>query len=752
MEMLAARRSARSPPFEGPLARRKLFDEALSEFLIGNTFSRQLVDAEELRVFADIDGSDSESETNSDESNCSKKAKVLRLMWVGVGDVRNPLATLHCVRGALPASKCELHLNDVSSVTLARDAVLLTISAGDGVFAALAAISLWSDACIKRQVNHVLVNALKKLLGDGSEIPFLQFNDERTKYALKKHWRQWLRVADVSGKCRGTGKAREAANRLARCMEARAKALSVKGAGHGRAGASPWWRKAGVASMSSDAFAKIKSEALRVNPTLYDMSDERCPRYLECQGPAGAFASLRGDVGSESFAETLREAWKPLFDSFRSAARAGAVVAHLSLGDCMEILEQPRFKSAFHAIDTSNVMDYVGMWNLALRCSPCLDESVPGWNPFVFMEQILGVASDIDYMLAEVYPCDANLTRKLAQVMGLVIEKPPDALAVDDREKVVHARWIRDSVNEEVAHSMLGIGTEWEEDLHALLQTSLVPLHMSAHMLSDVRAPIMMSYMWPTATTATFVAILAMMCEKCPSACSQCLQRFFSESEECNFYHVRNRVLALRIQCSLLRARLGPALGATGSSVLYSLNDLGAVTLRITPAGIDPFSKRGGVFEPALAVMLLRNQKALETASNLSGKWFKDAGNAMASEDPVNALFDWVGARNGKTVQIVDNLKATKTDEGELEITFVLPINDTNTVRCRPSGPLHAPTYAFRYLVVIDVQSFEIISKSINLRDAIPHHFETSKDDNFERTRKKRRVTKNTELFPKLTS
>ena len=66
----------------------------------------------------------------------------------------------------------------------------------------------------------------------------------------------------------------------------------------------------------------------------------------------------------------------------------------------------------FHAIDTSNVMDYVGAWNLVLACLPSLASPEPSssstqlwpYSPFIFTEQIIGQATTIDNMLLEVLP------------------------------------------------------------------------------------------------------------------------------------------------------------------------------------------------------------------------------------------------------------------------------------------------------------------------------------------------------------
>ena len=76
---------------------------------------------------------------------------------------------------------------------------------------------------------------------------------------------------------------------------------------------------------------------------------------------------------------------------------------------CRELLPQRALGEGFHAIDTSNVMDYCGAWNLVLACVPCLEattKQTSPFRPFVFTEQILGVASTVDDMLREVLPYD----------------------------------------------------------------------------------------------------------------------------------------------------------------------------------------------------------------------------------------------------------------------------------------------------------------------------------------------------------
>ena len=87
-----------------PLVRRKLNDNVMSEFLIGNTFARTLLTKE--------------------EANLVDEHSILKLLWVGCGDIRNPLTTLKMLK---KNQKVHLFFNDISIVTLARDILLLTL-------------------------------------------------------------------------------------------------------------------------------------------------------------------------------------------------------------------------------------------------------------------------------------------------------------------------------------------------------------------------------------------------------------------------------------------------------------------------------------------------------------------------------------------------------------------------------------------------------------------------------------------------
>ena len=97
------------------------------------------------------------------------------------------------------------------------------------------------------------------------------------------------------------------------------------------------------------------------------------------------------------------------------------------------------------------------MWNLLLSLRGGLDSQEPpsargapsptaaAPQPFIFVEQIMGMADSIENMLHETLPFDPALHATLGHLIGLKVEALPAALSVDAREKVVHARWVRSS-------------------------------------------------------------------------------------------------------------------------------------------------------------------------------------------------------------------------------------------------------------------------------------------------------------------
>jgi hypothetical protein len=293
-------------------ARRKLLDSCMSTFLIGNTHARSLLPAAAAAAIM--------------RQGAAPAPPVTRLLFIGVGDVRNPLTTLLSLTpppGGGPLFPVELFLNDLSPVTLARGVVLLALAcppAGAGAEAnaraAAAATAVWSDALLEPWVAQALAETLSALAA--GRAPAWLAVDERSLSRLLPIWRAWLRF--------GLG-----AERVLRVRDA---VLAVPGAGHGRAGCSVQWRRFGVSSADCLAGQRLAAEGggegaaaelagvLRSrpapNPTLLDClprqaaagggggggedededeEDEEgapSPVFLETQGPMGAFAATAG--------------------------------------------------------------------------------------------------------------------------------------------------------------------------------------------------------------------------------------------------------------------------------------------------------------------------------------------------------------------------------------------------------------------------------------------------------------------------
>ena len=95
-------------------ARRKLVDRAMSGFIIGNTHARSLLTRQEAAELA-----------KAPPVGPGATPQPTKLLWIGVGDVRNALTTLSAFP---PRAYVELHMNDMSSAVLARNVVLLTMA------------------------------------------------------------------------------------------------------------------------------------------------------------------------------------------------------------------------------------------------------------------------------------------------------------------------------------------------------------------------------------------------------------------------------------------------------------------------------------------------------------------------------------------------------------------------------------------------------------------------------------------------
>ena len=65
----------------------------------------------------------------------------------------------------------------------------------------------------------------------------------------------------------------------------------------------------------------------------------------------------------------------------------------------------------------------------------------------------------------------------------------------------------------------------------------------------------------------------------------------------------------------------------------------------------DPTAPRGGVFEPALAAVLVKDGATVKGMMKRSGSWVKETYNEAA--EPLNLLHEWIGKRSGASLQFI---------------------------------------------------------------------------------------------------
>ena len=193
---------------------------------------------------------------------------------------------------------------------------------------------------------------------------------------------------------------------------------------------------------------------------------------------------------------------------------------------------------------------------------------------------------------------------------------------------------------------------EFQTAMYSILESVMVPLPMEASMLRAVEAPIVQGFVWPKLTTASFVELVAAMCDASVDGglwarrARGLLDRLFTDKGLYQYKHIRNRLLSMRVECELRRARLAPALttnplrlpeeeGEGGGEVSGDGGDSHAqrrssLSMRIGSSGVhaelrlievvvEPLGgikkmmrQQGGSFEPALAAVLVRDHKTVQ--------------------------------------------------------------------------------------------------------------------------------------------
>ena len=449
--------------------------------------------------------------------------------------------------------------------------------------------------------------------------------------------------------------------------------------------------------------------------------------FLECNGPNQAFKQLnRLEVGTPRFAKQVKKCWLPMCQGFLEFVHARQGQVEVVVGDALEFLSKN--KGTFDFVDTSNLMDYCGLWNVLLLGLDALKE-----GGCLSTEHIMGSTTKFKGMLSLHPPIDPDNHEFLIRELGIlptilpstfgilrvdwsyskkVQAKSLDQLKASKINEIQHMvsksrkvikevqgfwlselRVVLEQMKEDVSSadkiyqsvvaslkSTAGKETEqemdeetavWQMSLFKIIYAFLVPVPMTEVMLNGDSNPIDEGYVFPTATLQTLANLLRRLSvDKVKTV----LKRFFDDASLCGCAYVRNRTLGFKteIQSELVLV------------FTYKLKPLSSTS--------SWFENRGGVFEPSLAVFLLRDAKVLESMMKNNGKWAKE------NDKPILLLFEWLGKRKADQVQVVDNL-------------FLEPRGLELSVRVDP----HGLASSFQFLVLVDIIKFEVLSEPVLL-------------------------------------
>ncbi|KAJ8605305.1 hypothetical protein CTAYLR_002328 [Chrysophaeum taylorii] len=454
----------------------------------------------------------------------------------------------------------------------------------------------------------------------------------------------------------------------------RSEALGVEGSGHAVAGASASWRASGASTSES-----LTAKTLVPNPTMFDVEAPGVP-FVETTGPQGAFDALAGlESGTEAFARAVDEAWRPLFEALRNARPT----LRTTVRDCAARVLRS-WPHAFDAVDASNVADYVGLWNLLVACPPLAKRT-----GFLRTEHALTVANSLDALLNEEFPFCGDGMRRLLDAAGWRPRQVPGGGGGGAKEKVLRVEWRR------TCRRRLEKREEAPSLVAQLLERS-APIPMNADMLGDAKVPIELSYAWPKVTCATVVEIAL-------AARTAALDAVF----ECDAFRssrARHLLLALKLDLS---ARPKRTLSRLVPKLVFRRRLFRRVKWRSLrcEGREDLFALRAGVFEPALGVALLRDDRVLRDFMKNQG-WVVAAGKTT---EAFNAAFDWcLTAADYRELQLLDQVRFPRFQTS----TFRIPWPSGGGGGDFGNAPLE--TY-FRYAVLLDVQTFRVLCAPVRL-------------------------------------
>ena len=270
---------------EHVVCRRKLLENVMSGFVVGNTNARGIDPA-----YLDL----------------SQERGQMNILYLGVGDMRNPLTTIHSVDAKVKeckdSPKCRplplcLHLNDMNTIVLARNAIFLLLAAhatciGTVEQATAAAIAMWSDAYfLTKSIPTQLAEALNKLIDESDSqslmlggVSWLRAGSHQSFVGMRSHWMVWraLLQRQVQEAACGEALGGKTTQMLRSARDAAIKfalgSTDIAVAGHARTGASGAWLRHGIASVSLPSAMPLCT----ANPTLYQHIDEEW-KFLDIQ-------------------------------------------------------------------------------------------------------------------------------------------------------------------------------------------------------------------------------------------------------------------------------------------------------------------------------------------------------------------------------------------------------------------------------------------------------------------------------------
>lgn len=557
----------------------------------------------------------------------------LRVLYACSGDCRHALAT------AAAWDDVEITLNDANACVAVRNVVLLRLlRRGE----AEAARQLWADAWLDEKSDALVTNELRAIaLGlDGDDNVRV-----RKGAAIRRCAAAWLAAPGADAYAR-----------------ARAAAVAVDGAGGGSR-VSDAWLAYGIVGPGG----KQRRKRGRPNATLLDEGGA----FRETQGPAHAFARLDGlAIESEAFLKVCGAYWAKL-----GALAAGATF----IISCADALTRPPAfrRRRYDCVDASTACDDAGLWNVLLALAPCV---APGGR-LLTAHALTGCAS-LDTLLGEEWPFDTWAQRKLLRAVGWA------ALPVEE-EVGLRVAWARKAACLTPAPAARFRAKRMKRDGRAAFRRILgqllvrtFPVPMDPELRVSTAAPVDAGFAFPKTTIATVVALVAAAGDAAAGALDAVL------GEMAEHPVARNLAAQLLVELSL---QSGWRRAAPRLAFARSLPPVRVVRWTVT-APPDLAAPRGGVHEPALGVLLLRDAATLEAARAADGAWEVDEDGAR-----VNLLYEFCEGADGGALQVLDH------------VAFDVPSSTLELVL--PGG------LPFRHALLIDVQTFASIGQALDLDD-----------------------------------